>query len=263
MFAAGQTLSAEAAAALSEMWRQYLKYGFRVGVTSWPLSRAENGKAGQVIGIDPKVFRDSTRLYKSVTDVCLVSDGYGGVAGLALFEEYADGHAECRVVGFCEDCGSADVPVSPPSPAPPPPPTPPDPPPETYDVFMVVYENEPDPVSGLCSGGTSVGTYTVAVGSSTQGSQVVPAGGIWFTGIPWGTDSSAVISGTSGTVSWGVTSAGCGGATGFGSGTTAPINGSTCDNVSVSFAVGDCGPVPPATSMDVIEVVKEVEEVGS
>lgn len=58
-------------------------------------------------------FWAPSRPAKSISDICLVSDGSGGVAGIAFFEEHADGRARCVVKGFCADCGPDDVPVEP------------------------------------------------------------------------------------------------------------------------------------------------------
>lgn len=56
MFTPGY-LSERQATALNELWRQYAQWGFRVSVTSWPLTVQRGGRlAGQIIGIDPKAL---------------------------------------------------------------------------------------------------------------------------------------------------------------------------------------------------------------
>lgn len=85
-FAAGQvSLSTEQANLLNEIARGYSTYGFKLGVTSWPLTVHRVGRlAGQIIGIDPKAFRDDDTGDGSgpqhqitfVTEICL--DGTGG-----------------------------------------------------------------------------------------------------------------------------------------------------------------------------------------
>jgi hypothetical protein len=71
--------------------------------------RPRGGKAGQIVGIDPKAFAASDLPEKWVTDACLVADTYGAVVGIALFEEHADGRGRCVVRGVCEDCTEDDV----------------------------------------------------------------------------------------------------------------------------------------------------------
>lgn len=56
MFTPGY-LSAAGAALLNEMARQYQANGFRIGVTSWPLTVSRPGRMqGTIIGIDPGAF---------------------------------------------------------------------------------------------------------------------------------------------------------------------------------------------------------------
>lgn len=82
MFGAGG-LTPEGAVLLNEMARQYLRYGFRVRVTNWPLSVAEVGRlGGQIIGFDPKALAEDDAETGSgdqitvIIDICL--DGTGG-----------------------------------------------------------------------------------------------------------------------------------------------------------------------------------------
>lgn len=56
MFSPGY-LTAAGAALLNEMARQYQANGFRIGVTSWPLTVSRPGRMqGTIIGIDPRAF---------------------------------------------------------------------------------------------------------------------------------------------------------------------------------------------------------------
>jgi hypothetical protein len=90
---------------------------------------------------------------------------------------------------------------------------------------------------------------------------VVPSGGIWFTGCPWGTDTTAVLAyGGSELVMWSGVAYGCGGSGSIGFGTVAPINGSFCDNLGYTFTVGDCGSTPPPSFLDDITVEKPAED---
>lgn len=106
-------LSVEAAAALNAMAR--MADGQTQIRVLPPLSIVRQGFNRQpVIYLDPQAIPDG--IDKAVADVCLVPDAYGAVVGIALFYEYADGRGRCVVRGFCEDCGEADVPPSPPAP---------------------------------------------------------------------------------------------------------------------------------------------------
>jgi hypothetical protein len=83
-FAAGQSaLTTEQANLLNEIARGYATFGFKLGVTSWPLTVHRVGRlGGQVIGFDPKALEESGDGSGSggqitvVIDICL--DGTGG-----------------------------------------------------------------------------------------------------------------------------------------------------------------------------------------
>ncbi len=132
MFSPGY-LTAAGAALLNEMARQYQANGFRIGVTSWPLTVSRPGRMqGTIIGIDPKVFVSSAEEINSyLLDVpCLVFSS-GAVVGLAGVLVSGDGSsAECVVKGACvgEGCGGGSVPPPPP------------PPPVTATMSGTVYE---------------------------------------------------------------------------------------------------------------------------
>lgn len=217
---------------------------------------------------------------------CLVRDGYGNIVGIAQRWVQPDGSVKCVLSGDCggEGCDGGDVP---------PPPPPPPPPPAmyactesgcvvdsegtystleacnaaceswaTYNVFVQVYEHFA--TDGICMGGTEPGTYSVSVASSTEGSQVIPVGGAWFTGIPFGTDSVATLSyGGSSSVFYWVGGMSCSsGSASTGAGTSCTINGSVCEFIGVSFTIGNCGPTPtPGSTTDVIAI--ETVEGGS
>ena len=120
MFTPGY-LSAAGAALLNEMARQYQANGFRIGVTSWPLTVSRPGRMqGTIIGIDPQAFNataDTPRSYLLDVPGLVFS---GGVAvGLAGVVVAGDGSsAVCEVKGECEGegCGGGSIPPSPPPP---------------------------------------------------------------------------------------------------------------------------------------------------
>ena len=105
MFTPGY-LSAAGAALLNEMARQYQANGFRIGVTSWPLTVSRPGRMqGTIIGIDPVAFRTTTPDSGSgsgdisgsgsgatrptltvVTDICLSPGGDGGFIRKAIID---------------------------------------------------------------------------------------------------------------------------------------------------------------------------------
>lgn len=120
MFSPGY-LTAAGAALLNEMARQYQANGFRIGVTSWPLTVSRPGRMqGTIIGIDPRAFVSSAEEINSyLLDVpCLVFSG-GVAVGLAGVVVAGDGSsAVCEVKGECEGegCGGDSIPPSPPPP---------------------------------------------------------------------------------------------------------------------------------------------------
>lgn len=126
MFAPGY-LTAAGAALLNEMARQYQANGFRIGVTSWPLTVSRPGRMqGTIIGIDPKAFRTTesgsgsgsgdgsgsgtgvaTPTLTVVTDFCLSPGGDGGFFRKAIINPVTG-----EVIDeFCEPiptCGSGE-----------------------------------------------------------------------------------------------------------------------------------------------------------
>jgi hypothetical protein len=196
---------------------------------------------------------------------CLVVNGYGQAVGMAQRIVQPDGSVKCVVTGACTGdeagCSSSSVPGAPtpitPTTPPTSPPTPPSPTPTSYDVWVGVYENHSDPTTHVCGSGTQPGTYTVTVTGATPSSHVVPSGGYWFNNVPWGTDTTATLSYSGGgTVSYYVGNLGgsCGGSGSTGFGTSCTINGHSCDNIAVTFTIGDCGGTPPPALTDITAV---------
>ncbi len=117
MFTPGY-LSAAGAALLNEMARQYQANGFRIGVTSWPLTVSRPGRMqGTIIGIDPGAFRTTTPAAGTgtgaspsltvVTDICLSPGGDGGFIRKAIINPVTGEILD----EFCEaipTCGSGE-----------------------------------------------------------------------------------------------------------------------------------------------------------
>lgn len=152
----------------------------------------------------------------------LVPDGYGGVAGIAGVEVYANGRARCVVKGLSATCDSGDVP---------------DPPPDFEGATLTVcaYEcqevGDPTPLEGA-----------VTVPDSTEGTLALVGGCATFT-LPTTTGTAAILSYSGGgTVYWeSGRSDGCDtGPTLTGTGTVASIEGDGCENQYAVFTVGDC-----------------------
>jgi hypothetical protein len=113
-------LSAAGAALLNDMARQYQANGFRIGVTSWPLTVSRPGRMqGTIIGIDPKAFRTTTPAAGTgtgtgtspsltvVTDICLSPGGDGGFIRKAIIDPVTGEILD----EFCEaipTCGSGE-----------------------------------------------------------------------------------------------------------------------------------------------------------
>lgn len=208
---------------------------------------------------------------------CLVREA-GAVVGIAQRWVQPDGSVKCVVSGDCEGdgCGGGDVP-------PPPPPPPPAayfacteggcvedtagtyPTLEacntacetwtTYNVFVQVWEHFS--IDGICSGGSPTGGFSVTVASSTEGTQLVPVGGVWFTGIPFGTDTTATLIYANDKPVWyWLAGMSCtSGSASTGAGVVVTINGSLCEHYGLSYTIGDCGPTPtPGSVGDVMPI---------
>lgn len=189
----------------------------------------------------------------------VTKNGLGYVTDVSQSQRWVlgDGTVECRTATECgDDCATSPLPA-PPSPPPPVPPyVPPDPEPETYDVWVQIDE---------CPGADSESPYTVVVDGATDTAetQTIAAGaGKWFLGVPWGTDTNAVLTyGGTSFVGWNTVSMGCGGTSGSGYSLSAPVNGTSCDNIAVAFTVGvdTCGLTPAPGDTEDVDA-KPIEE---
>lgn len=182
MFVAGQPLSASAAALLSEMARQYVANGFRVGVTSWPLTVSRPGRLqGTIIGIDPSAFRTTAEAgsgsgarptITAVYDLCLSPGGGGYVRKRvydpltgAVLDEYCEAIPTCgsgESGGLCNDLpppsgsGSGEA--------------------GTIDSTCCPSDLLPETITVTISGGPAAGSYTLTFNA---GISTIPTNVIW------------------------------------------------------------------------------------